>query len=825
MHFRPIPEAHLLRIRRQLQLRTPTHEGMHRKTVLGSQADHILQIEQSFSLSAASFTISYKDDDGEVTIIANDYDLAEAIQYFQAGDDAPGSSNSSVISWRSGSARKITLRVQVVVDYDGPSLSDTASLASRDDDFAHGSGRRSNRHSWSLSQTDGSDGFSLVSGGQELEDDAVTVSSRDPDVATGPVIPTTSSSGWSHMPPNYRPPSHSVPSVATSPPSPPLSDHAASPAQLSTSQSTTIPWGLAVAPSTRSRSPSAPRSSPGSILSGTIAQSPSARTVLAGEQSTAPTDVFERLRLADQAGSSGSAASSNNSIAPRKPHNDRGVQWLQEQNARTMHNMIGAPPPSSSSDASSLMLLEPEAEDGIKGGLALEQNMHGRFYYSYTSDSGSQQGGSNNRQNNRYSMSSDLLTSPIDRRISTTSQNLRWLASQQSKRLSGNGSQLSGNDPMSRSPGRSATSTPVAPVSSSYNRPLPELPEDAASVSLEDFDLSTVPKELLPFLTSDESHPAIPPTEVTDCSSCESILDTFRYVCHVCGPKKVMPRSYYDDREAKRLQEHYDALDSEYDPKGKGRAIDLTTAARMELDGQQVVYPPPRSDSLRKPLPPVNTNNPFTEPPVPGATETEVTPMVSPSPLSALSSLWSRKTRGFKKMDSKPAMKPTSSTGSAGSSIPMGLATSALNLGSQLSLPETASTLSPRSSTASPTSPLSPRHPHARQSSRSISFESGFELCSSCVYTAGVSHAYEGALDLNQGHSQTHSSLSSSAETLVSGISSGSHACSVSPLSSPDEADSVLRRLAPAQKGRTRHAFVESVWDGSEGSWKVIGEH
>ena len=76
--------------------------------------------------------ISYKDDDGEVTDISTESDLTEAIQYFQAGsDDPPLSSAASILSGRSfGSKRRITLRVHITVDYDGPSLSDTSSLAS-----------------------------------------------------------------------------------------------------------------------------------------------------------------------------------------------------------------------------------------------------------------------------------------------------------------------------------------------------------------------------------------------------------------------------------------------------------------------------------------------------------------------------------------------------------------------------------------------------------------------------------------------------------------------------------------------------------------------
>lgn len=76
--------------------------------------------------------VSYKDDDGEVTDISTESDLTEAIQYFQAGsDDPPLSSAASILSGRSfGGRRRITLRVHITVDYDGPSLSDTSSLVS-----------------------------------------------------------------------------------------------------------------------------------------------------------------------------------------------------------------------------------------------------------------------------------------------------------------------------------------------------------------------------------------------------------------------------------------------------------------------------------------------------------------------------------------------------------------------------------------------------------------------------------------------------------------------------------------------------------------------
>ncbi|EUC59772.1 PB1 domain protein [Rhizoctonia solani AG-3 Rhs1AP] len=90
------------------------------------------RIEECFSLAASSFTISYTDDDAEVTDINSDNDLTEAVAYFQVGEEITGS-GASVYSYRSSGPKKITLRVTVTVDYDGPSLSDTASLVSMEE--------------------------------------------------------------------------------------------------------------------------------------------------------------------------------------------------------------------------------------------------------------------------------------------------------------------------------------------------------------------------------------------------------------------------------------------------------------------------------------------------------------------------------------------------------------------------------------------------------------------------------------------------------------------------------------------------------------------
>ncbi|WWC91357.1 uncharacterized protein L201_006300 [Kwoniella dendrophila CBS 6074] len=92
------------------------------------------RVEECFNLSASPFSLAYTDDDGEEFSLRTETDLTEAIGYFVSGDDDAAMSNHSGSS--SGqmmypfSARKITIRLDVLVEYDGPSLSDTSSVSS-----------------------------------------------------------------------------------------------------------------------------------------------------------------------------------------------------------------------------------------------------------------------------------------------------------------------------------------------------------------------------------------------------------------------------------------------------------------------------------------------------------------------------------------------------------------------------------------------------------------------------------------------------------------------------------------------------------------------
>ncbi|KAK4688499.1 hypothetical protein P7C73_g1605, partial [Tremellales sp. Uapishka_1] len=91
------------------------------------------RIEECFSLSASPFHLIYTDDDGEDFSIRNEDDLTEAISYFFSGDDEPVSLHSGTGEAHralSLPAMKITLRLEVIIEYDGPSLSETSSVSS-----------------------------------------------------------------------------------------------------------------------------------------------------------------------------------------------------------------------------------------------------------------------------------------------------------------------------------------------------------------------------------------------------------------------------------------------------------------------------------------------------------------------------------------------------------------------------------------------------------------------------------------------------------------------------------------------------------------------
>ncbi|KAJ7066389.1 hypothetical protein C8F01DRAFT_1052447 [Mycena amicta] len=398
------------------------------------------RVEQCFSLYATSYAIAYKDDDGEITDITTDADLTEAIQYFQAGgDDPPLSSAASILSGHSIRSRKITLRVHITVDYDGPSLSDSSSLASLDE----------------YKQRNGSQqSFSFGAPSVDLDDDSVTVSSKD------------------------------------------AISHAARQVNDGRSQASGQSWDMLSEPA---------QAGPSTTLrfnSNSSDPFSDQNRLATPEPPSDPAAVFERLKLDES--SSQDDASSIQYEHRNLYESDRGAAWLRDQNARTIKNMLGGlPEPSISSGVSSIP--EEAEEDELGGALALEQDPRGKYYYSYTSSAS-------------HSRESGYYDEPVVEEVHVakprpSSRNLHWLAAQQ------------------------AASSPSPQPS--MRPPLPP-PEPTPSQRYSpDQSFNDIPRELLHSLPISP-----PPTDtLTDCSACGVVLDSFRYVCVVCGPKRPVSQT------------------------------------------------------------------------------------------------------------------------------------------------------------------------------------------------------------------------------------------------------------------------------------------
>jgi hypothetical protein len=121
------------------------------------------QITKHFGL-AVPFTIQWLDDEKDWQLIEDEISLIDAIDFFHSGQEGSVASSGSVFSSRSSSRHpKITVLVEICVDYDGPSLSETSSVREG--------------HS-----PEGSQDLSFLPGelsGTPQEDDAVTISSKD----------------------------------------------------------------------------------------------------------------------------------------------------------------------------------------------------------------------------------------------------------------------------------------------------------------------------------------------------------------------------------------------------------------------------------------------------------------------------------------------------------------------------------------------------------------------------------------------------------------------------------------------------------------------
>lgn len=309
-------------------------------------------------------------------------DLTEAIQYFQVGtDDPPLSSAASILSGRSFGSRKITLRVHISVDYDGPSLSDTSSVISLDE--------YRSRNGSELSFSFGTP--SVI----EPDDDSVTVSSKDTGMHSHP-----------------RSAAHLHPT-----------DHAS---QLSGESSYAVPSG----PSARSRSPAVrgPRSSRTTTSRNPFGDEHEAQEPL--QYPADPSAVFERLKLQEQLRDDSSSVDFNDPIST----SNRGTQWLREQNQRAIRAKLGVLPAPSETDDSLSLSYDNTPNSQLGGDLALERDNRGKYYYSYnvasSSASQSQENGSASEEIS-YDLDASIDGAVRMEKPRPTSRHLNWLAAHQ----------------------------------------------------------------------------------------------------------------------------------------------------------------------------------------------------------------------------------------------------------------------------------------------------------------------------------------------------------------------------------------------------------
>ncbi|KAI0333845.1 hypothetical protein GY45DRAFT_1296185 [Cubamyces sp. BRFM 1775] len=276
------------------------------------------QIETGFALESRQFHIVYEDDDKETIYVTNEADLTDAINYFKPtiNDDVPSSSAASILSVRSFRASKITLRVKVLVDYDGISLSDTGSLVSLEE-YSNRNGSR-----YSLSQS------SIPP--RELEDDAITVSSKDVGSKYDALLGTKGTK-----------------TIVAGPSREPLID----PGQH---------WESATVSS-------APRT-----LSSSRSRDRSLREDVLARYPEDPSLVFARLKMEEER----LGLSPGNLNGASTFETERGEKWLKDQNVHL-----------ATLNGDGLSMSEFSLEDNLS--LELEKNQHGNYRYTLTGSGGS----------------------------------------------------------------------------------------------------------------------------------------------------------------------------------------------------------------------------------------------------------------------------------------------------------------------------------------------------------------------------------------------------------------------------------------------------
>jgi hypothetical protein len=774
-------------------------------------------VEQCFSLYASPFVVSYKDDDGEVTDINSEEDLTEAIQYFHSGDDGPISSSASAYSSRSSSSsgRKIVLRVDVHVDYDGPSLSDTASLSSLEeykDRKVNGS-----ELSFSLSSESGSSSLMKFKQNVEPEEEAKTT------------IATQSTGGMN------------------SGTTPRAGDEPKGPTGLQTqsqvgSMASTNSFSLLQRSGGPTRVPSHQTLPPLSTESVAQQQQDDLATTV---------DVFERLKLAELT----VAVDARTPIAP-SGRSGGTAQWLRDQNVQMMQSVIGVPASPSSKASSSLGhdSSEPSRNhdrtsdvlsssgigthddfrdikgdeddfEEIPGSLELElgQGESGNYYYTYT---GSSQGHGIDHESSQYSH--------IDRA-----------------------------EALKRTPSTSSSTAPQY-FHDSGRRPRDSMETNMATIESQEQSSSEAFLQYLPPPVTHQESSGPNPAELTECSSCGVVLDTFRYVCGICGPR--LPRS---------LASPSSSIDTDPNSKGKGR---VPSSVQTQNQGQSPVPnfnsppQPPRenfhgynhshgpgaqfspSSSIHYDADHAHYHHHPFHHAHPGAFRGHFSPRMGmgypgrPSPPGSASS-W--------QMMDRPGHSPSSSHDMHSRPVNISLnvnfpnnnnSSPSLSPGfhtyppppqrSPILPPRPPSHSSPNQTSQSPphqqpqalpqySNPPSRRGPGSVNSEPSPIVPEGFELCMECMETVGILHARDSVdggspVVPTQGVGSSGSSGGSyenSPRSPGGGMFSGPAARSTT---SVDSSDSGSWRRGVKKRSQLRHAFKEKVW--TPNGWTDVGE-
>ncbi|TDL21783.1 hypothetical protein BD410DRAFT_279074 [Rickenella mellea] len=793
-------------------------------------------VEQCFSLSASPYSIFYKDDDGEITDITTDSDLTEAIQYFQAGvDDLPISSGASILSVNSfRSHRKITLRVHINVDYDGPSLSDTSSLASMEE-----YGER-NGSEMSLSFSGASEGM-----GAEPEDDEVTVSSRD----TGGFVSVKPRGKAAAGAAARAASATALAPVAASP----REDNTHFPLESSTvltgENDTTDSFPAKDSMHTRDRHHDGDDDEYGDDEQDEVSVGGGGD---AGERLHDPHAVLERLKLSDSS-QSGS---------------DFSAQWLRDQ--KSLANGLYVVPDSSSSassttsskvksqsildsssssvpdtssihDSLSLADSSPPPEQislalgtgtgtgigALGGDLALQQDLRGKYYYTYTSgsssvshDSGyddSMQHGHDHDRHHHPTSSVDVDELEQERtHRSSLSVNGRtspvrnsWLESlprPHHHTLKANSApSTSSLCPIADAPVPSMSRCLFAP---SPSPSLPSFKSDPLPIAHNANGIGngngnchgsgnnnghlidpSIPPEVLQFLALSHAN-SLPPDMVTDCSECGVVLDSFRYVCSTCGEKRLHPRvessssslSSLSSSHSSSSDHHHHDHDHDHDHAHLlSHSDSQETIAGVGVAGKGKGKEDPFSDLYEMSYPP------------------------SPHRSLAMDTASSWTLASIGSNNNRPPGHPLHNKPLP--SLPLALAPPLQHSHTypSLTVPQ------------QPSSLLQPPHPHQHQhQQQQHGVETGYELCVNCIQSVGVIHAVAGDTTVTPGAGSSPVAASSVYANMPPSPNRGGDGV----VDDPQAALSKWRRTAPKKKGHFRHAYMEKVW--GPGGWKDV---